>query len=237
MVELAGRPLLEWHLAAARSAGADQIVVVRGYRGDQLHYPGVTYIDNPAFESTNMVYSLWLARAFFGDGFTLAYGDIVYNATILAALFDKSEPIAIAIDQKWRAYWEQRFDNVLADAESLRMDPSGKITEIGQKVDDLSKIQGQYIGLVHFQREGVRQFCSLLEEEEAAFHQGSPKTHPHRTFAQLYMTDILQRLINRGSSAIGMPIQGGWCEIDSVQDLAIAALHSRVEGDQLVITR
>ena len=60
----------------------------------------------------------------------------------------------------WKKYWDVRFENPLDDAESLEIDKQGYIQNIGQKVDNLEKIQGQYIGLMKFQNKG----CDMVKK-------------------------------------------------------------------------
>src|ERR1044071_3517735 len=62
LVPLAGRPLLAWQTDALRAAGVDDIVVVTGYRADQIRALGYRTVFNPRYEKTNMVASLMCAR-------------------------------------------------------------------------------------------------------------------------------------------------------------------------------
>lgn len=236
MVPLAGKPLLEWQLDTAREAGAEAIIVVRGYRGDQLTLSGVTYVENPAFASTNMVYSLWCARQYFATEFVLSYGDILYNPDVLRALFRAPHAIAVAVDSRWLSYWRQRFANPLSDAESLQLDADGCIVDIGKKVRALSDIQGQYVGLVGFRDRGVDVLRTALAER-AQTCEGQARPNGSRPFAQQYVTDLLQGLIDQGHSIHSVPTEGGWLEIDTLGDLHLASRLVRVRGGQLVVQR
>ena len=237
MVELAGRPLIEWHLRAARAADITDIAVVTGYCGEQIAFPGISVVKNPEFATTNMVYSLWCARHLFEDDFVLGYGDILYNPPVLKALSLSVDPITVVIDRQWRSYWTQRSDDVLADAESLRLDLQGRITDIGQKVEHIEEIQGQYIGLMRFQGLGVRALEDLLQQQFEAHLAGGQGPHPKRNFAQLYMTDVLQELIGRGQPLHSLPIDGEWLEIDNSADLRLAGAIVRPSAEHLVISR
>ena len=66
----------------------------------------------------------------------------------------KSE-ISIVVDQNWKEYWSIRNKNPLVDLESLKLDSEENIPSIGQKVNKLEEIQGQYIGLMKFSEKGV----------------------------------------------------------------------------------
>jgi choline kinase len=227
LVPLAGRPLLEWQIATAHAAGITDITVVGGYRADQLAKYPVRVVPNPRFETTNMVRSLFCARAHFGDGFVMSYGDIVYSPAVLRRVLDSGEDIGVAVDRGWRGYWEQRSDNPLCDAETLRTGADGSLTEIGQKPKSLDEIQAQYIGLVAFGAAGVdvlvRSYDALEKNTDKPF--GGP-----RNLDQLYMTDLLQGLIQQGSRLSAVPIDRGWVEVDNPRDLQVAEQYAAAGG-------
>ena len=53
--------------------------------------------------------------------------------------------MSVIVDANWKKYWNERFENPLDDAESLMIDEQGFITSIGQKTQNLTQIQAQYI--------------------------------------------------------------------------------------------
>jgi choline kinase len=238
MVPLAGRPLIEWQLGAARAAGADEIVLVTGYRADALALDGVRTVHNPRFVSTNMVYSLWCARALLaGDCVVVSYGDIVYEPSVLAALFAARAPIAVAVDQDWLRYWRRRSPDPLADAETMRVQPDGRITSIGQRPRTLDEIEGQYIGLTRYDARGCAALTRALADEAEAFERGERALHASRDFAQLYMTDLLQSMAGSEPGVHAVPIHGRWLEIDTPADLALAESLVRADERWLRIER
>lgn len=225
MVEVAGYPLIAWSAASARAAGCDDIVVVGGYRRDRLKLPGVTILDNPDFATTNMVYSLWAAReALKGQrDVIVSYSDIVYEPRVLTALMQTSGDVAVTVDTGWLSYWQKRFADPLSDAESLKIE-RGRIVEIGNKVASLDEIQAQYIGLLKFSGAGIGMLLDLME----GLHSGritSPKP-----FEKVFMTDLLQVMIARGTGVFPAPVRRGWLEVDSLDDRCIAERLLRPKG-------
>jgi choline kinase len=223
MVELSGRPLIERQLEAVRSAGINDIVLVGGYRADQLPSENATLIVNDAFETTNMVYSLFCARDHFTGGFIMSYGDIVFSRQALNAVWRSEDDIAVAIDRQWRTYWQDRFENPLDDAETLRLGANGNIIEIGQKPKSIDEIEGQYIGLVKFSAQGVSHLERAFAAAETAERGGGLPFGGSRPFGGLYMTDLLQGMIDMGIPVRPAFIDGGWLEVDSPSDLTVAA--------------
>lgn len=207
LVEVGGESLLGWQRRAARAAGLDDPLIVGGYRADALAGLGLTVIANDDYEHTNMAASLMCADRVFGNGFLASYGDIAYSPEVLRRVLEAPGEVTVAIDRRWRAYWERRFDDPLDDAESCVVEPDGRIVEIGQAVDDVDRIEGQFVGLVRFREGGI----AALRAAAAALD-----------LSRLYMTDLLQALIERGVRVDAAPIDGGWIELDHPSDLDLA---------------
>ena len=216
---LGGMTLIERQLSILRDAGIDDITIATGYRGEMLALEGTRRIHNPRWESTNMVETLFCAEAQFGDDLVVAYADIVYEPRVLAALLASPHDVSVAVDRDWRAYWEHRFDDPLSEAESLRIDARGRITDIGAKVSHLDDIEAQYMGLMRFKGAGV----AALGAARASLDAVSRSWMSVRPVSQAYMTDLLMEMILLGGDVHAVPVAGGWLEIDTVRDFEKAS--------------
>lgn len=210
LVELRGRPLIDWQISALTGAGIDEIGIVRGYRGERLAGYGNRRFDNPRWSETNMVGSLLAADEWLAAGpVIVSYADIVYGAATVAALRSApSAPIAVSYDPDWLWLWSRRFADPLADAESFRLD-GGRIVDIGRRVGDVREIEGQYMGLLRFEPAGWRAVRALLTGMSAA------------EVDRLDMTSLLRRLIEAGTVVKGVAAAGRWVEVDSGEDLEL----------------
>ena len=83
LVPFMGRPILDWALAAARENGLAEPVVVAGHRWDRLAGVQAHVLRNPEYASTGIVGSLMVAEEWFGEGFVMSYGDIVFRPEVL----------------------------------------------------------------------------------------------------------------------------------------------------------
>jgi L-glutamine-phosphate cytidylyltransferase len=236
LVELNSRPLLDWQLDIAHEAGIRQIAIVRGYEKEAIERPNVKYFENPRFATTNMVETLWCAESVFQDGFVVSYGDIVYEISVLRHLLSSKQEISVVVDLGWEKYWRQRFDDILEDAETLQVDEDDRITHIGQKPQEVFQIQGQFIGLLAFQGEGVRNLRTVYEQAKAEALAGRNPFGGHRPINQLFMTDLLQGIIDAGFTVYQVPIHRGWLEIDSLKDLRLAEELIKIQGNDLRIS-
>lgn len=232
LVEIKGKALLDWQLQVARKAGITDIAVIRGYRKESIDRPGMLYFENPLYDKTNMVETLQCAESIFGDGFVVSYGDIVYEQSVLESLLATKQSINVIVDMDWQMYWERRFENILDDAETLQFDSVGKITNIGQKPKSISEISAQYIGLMSFKGDGVEIWRSVYAQAKHEADQGRNPLRCQRPFNKLYMTDMLQGIIDSGFPVHPVPIRRGWVEVDSLKDLEIAqkSIHFNEEG-------
>lgn len=232
MVSVADRPLIDWLTDTARRVGVENLVVVTGYRGDMLEThlaEDVRTFENPAYDSTDMVHSLWCAEAVLEGPVVVSYSDILYTPTVLERVVDSSRDVAVAVDEDWRSYWERRHEDPLADAESLILDAENRITSIGQSVDSMQAPEAQYVGLVGFSETGLERFRAAYSEAAKSAERSIGADG--RSFETLHMTDLLQRVVNRGSNIHAERIKGNWVEIDTPHDLALARSLCRPAGD------
>ena len=140
---------MERQLAAPRGAGISHIGIVRGYLGQQINVPEVTYFENVRWAETNMVMSLASAATWLRvEPAIISYADIFYRSTVVRDLGASNGELVVAYDRNWRALWRRRFADPLSDAETFRTDQFGKLLEIGKRAADISEIEGQYMGLM-----------------------------------------------------------------------------------------
>lgn len=208
LTPLAGRPLLEWQLEALRAAGIERIAIVTGYRADLLQSFAATCFHNPRWADTNMVASLACAAEWLEAGTTIvSYSDIVYGPDIVRRLLAAQDDVTITYDRCWLPLWQLRFDDPLRDAETF-LQEQGRLRAIGERPQSLDQVQGQYMGLIRFTPAGWRRAVTAWQEQ------------PPELRDRLDMTSLLRLMLDRDERVGALAIEGGWCEVDSVEDLA-----------------
>lgn len=214
MATLEGRTLLEWQIDALRAGGIEDLTVVRGYRAESIQGDFQT-LENPRWESTNMVRTLQVADALLSAGpCIVSYSDIVYHPDHVRKLSACGGDIAITFDRLWNDLWSMRFADPLSDAETFR-EQDGLLQEIGGKTTDPAQVQGQYMGLLLFRPAGWARARAQLEALGDAAD-------------RLDMTGLLRRLLASGAAIATVPVEGRWCEADNQDDLAM--YEARVSG-------
>ena len=62
----------------------------------------VTFVDNPEFETTHSLRSLFCARQAMREGFLMAYSDVLFAPHIIAQLMNTDRDIVLAIDDSYQ---------------------------------------------------------------------------------------------------------------------------------------
>ncbi len=230
MVEINHRRIIDRQIAVMKACGIDEknISIIGGYCSEVLeeHFKNseIQIIQNKDYETTNMVCSLMCAKKVIeqAEDVLVSYGDIIYSKIVLEAALKSMRDISVVVDDGWYGYWSARAENPLDDAETLVFDEKDNLIEIGQKTDDISRIQAQYIGLMRYQHTGVTEllkYCRLSEEKSA---RGEKLWRTERTYQKMYMTDLLQGMIDEGVKLTAVHIDRGWFEVDCAEDLKLA---------------
>jgi choline kinase len=214
LTNLAGESLLARQLRTLRADGIEDITIVAGHLQQKIDLPGLRKVLNSDYERTNMVSSLFCARELL-DGsrdLVVCYGDIVYQRTVLSTLLETDAPVSVAADKGWYDLWKLRMDDPLADAETFKLAPDGRLLELGRRPRDLSEIQGQYIGLFKIRADTQAAVRSLYD----ALAPAGP--YDGRNKANMYMTSFIQLMIDRGIEIRPAFFDRGWLEIDTIAD-------------------
>ena len=207
LLKVGERTLLQRSMDALISNGIREFVIVTGYLhekiedfvrqtyGDSIH---VCFIHNKDYETTNNIYSLWLARPEAeGQEVLLLDSDLLYDAQIVGrVLDDKHENVLTLIRHE------------LGEEEmKVVMDENGVITEIS-KTCDPAQAAGESLGI---ERMGKAYTTALYKELEVMMDE----EHLENTFYEL----AFLRLIAKGSTFSVLDVTDLFsCELDTVED-------------------
>lgn len=215
MVRLNGIPILHHQLNTLKRFGIKKILVIGGYLSNLIDLKGNKIIQNKNYKTTNMVYSLFLAKKWMleNEDLLISYGDIIYETKILNNIASSKSLITVNIDLEWLNLWKIRMDNPLEDAETLILGEKREIIEIGKKPKSYQQIQGQYMGLIKLRSDAVDNF--IFEWEKLS----QMKKYKNKDINKISMTEFLQYLIEKGITLNASLTKGGWLEVDTIQDL------------------
>ena len=222
MVEINNISLIDRQIKILRSEKLDQIVIIGGYKSEMLKRKNIKLKINPRYYETNMAWTLFSAEEELDGDVIISYGDIVYSREILAKLLESNSDIAVTIDKDWKQYWSARNENPLDDAETLKLREDGTIYEIGKKPNSFNEIEGQYMGLMKLSFKGVKQLKEVWKNNIKNRQLFS------KPMENVYMTDVLQAMIDSKFLVNSIPIHGGWVEVDTVDDLKSPTTLERI---------
>ena len=229
MVELKGKPLLHHQLESIRQCGVkrEDIALVAGYLQEALISPGIKQYRNDAFATTNMVATLFAAEEFMhiGEDLIVSYGDIVYRPEILEKLLATDGDLVVAADLDWYDLWKLRMENPVEDAETFKINEDGNVIELGKKPDKREDAQAQYIGLIKISANKVSDFIQHFHAmDKTAVYDG-------KDFNNMYMTSLIQSLIDSDWNVRPALVSSGWIEVDSVEDLQVYETKKHIFAD------
>jgi phosphoenolpyruvate phosphomutase len=239
LIEICGRAILRYQLDSIRKVGIGQVVVVRGYKGEQfnefLDESNLVFCNNGQYAEKHSLHSLFCAEEQMEEGFILIYSDILFNEDILRRLIATEADIVLVVDNSYRYHRhevDKRLDLVVSRGRrarhyrSLRPMKQTEITQVGKNIN-VGKADYEFTGLAYFSEEGARilrkVYHDCLATVDGPFHEAG-------SFAYAGVTDLLQEVIDRGFTVQGMEVYQGWIEIHKEEDVEIAAAELSGEG-------
>jgi choline kinase len=216
LVEVNGKSILQRQLEAYRAAGVDEVYIVRGYMRESIQIDGAKYFENVDFQNNNILASLFYAEPAMRGGFLFSYSDIVFRPEVVRTALMTEADYALVIDRRWSEAYEGRVNHPVAEAEVARVE-GGRVTRVGKKTVPVEQATGEFIGLAHFS-------ANAAEQMKERYHRRKRELEdkPYGTAARMqvaYVTDLLNDLIDDGVVMRPAFIDGGWREIDTVEDL------------------
>jgi len=207
LLDVKGRSLLERSMDSLISCGISDFVIVTGYLHEMIenfvkgHYGNsinVEFINNDVFETTNNIYSLWLARkAVDGEEFLLLDSDLLYDSHIAKLVIESTAANVLTLIR--HELGEEEMKVVVDDALN--------ITEIN-KTCDPKRAAGESLGIEKF---GKDYSTALYKELDKMMNQ----EHLENKFYEL----AFERLIPQGHTFTVVDASDYFsCELDTVED-------------------
>ncbi len=207
LLEVCGRPVLEWQLRALAVAGVQPVTVVVGFGADEVQRrlaqvcPAgleVRTLFNPLYDRADNLISCLAARGEMSGDFLLINGDTLFEPAVVTRLrVSEGAPVAIAVASK-ASY----------DADDMKVScRAERVSRVGKDLP-VSQIDGEAIGLSLFRGNGPRLFGEALE-------QVAREPNAHRLW---YLSAVSLLAADRLVHAVS--VDGiGWTEIDYPHDL------------------
>ena len=231
MVKVNGKTLIEYMIEALVSNNIERLVVVVGYKGqllkdfiaskfntENLHGMRIEYIENPVYDTTNNIYSLYLAGSEMAKADTLLLeSDLIFKPEILTRLLSSPDENLAVVSP---------FESWM-DGTCTLLDGNNCITGILDKVHfNWSDTERYYktVNIYKFSKEFSQQYyLPFLDAYQKAFGKNE------------YYEQVLKVISFLSSSTLkGLVVSGDdWYEIDDPADLAIAEDRFKTGSEKL----
>ena len=162
LIEFGGKSLLDWQLDTLAANGVDEVVVVTGFRDDQIEAvlakrsggPKVRTVFNPFFKVADNLGSLYLVRGELTGDCLVWNGDTLVSDALMARVVGNvgQDGICVTIDRK------HAYDD---DDMKVVVDQDGRLREIGKRIRQ--GVNAESIGLLAFRRGGAERFAEAID--------------------------------------------------------------------------
>ena len=231
MVKVNGKTLIEYTIEALAANKIERLVVVVGYKGallkdfiaskfneENLNGMKIDYIENPVYDTTNNIYSLFLAGSEMAkDDTILLESDLIFKPEILNRLISSPDK-NLAVVSPFEAWM---------DGTCTLLDENNCITGILDKVRFNWADTAQYyktVNIYKFSKEFSEQYyLPFLDAYQKAFGKNE------------YYEQVLKVISFLSSASLkGLVVSGSdWYEIDDPADLAIAEDRFKTGSEKL----
>lgn len=193
-------PMIRRTVEMMLSLSIDPVVCV-GYRKEKVYEAleglPVAYYNNPFFDVTNSIGSLWFARRELDDHAVIMNGDVFVSVELLNRLLAEERPVVMLADRS----------RVEAGDYFFYLDDDQRIVKYGKGLP-LEERSAEYVGLAKISKDFMPSFKGRLEE--------LINSQQHNCWWE----DVLYSYAESGTQAIEtMDVDGDfWSEIDFIDD-------------------
>jgi len=220
MLKIEGKTLIERTMEALVEAGITRLVIVAGYKGENLKKylleecenpvikkMEIKFIDNNIFDKTNNIYSLSLAKEELAkDDTILLESDLIYDYKLIKRLAESKESNLVSV-----AKYEQWMDGTV-----ITIDEDKNVLEFIEKKNFSYEHLDEYYKTVN-----VYKFSKdFLNEAFLPFLDAYIKAYGENEYYELVLKIIAHLSRSRLKAMDVSDID--WYEIDDAQDLDIA---------------
>ncbi len=212
MLHVNGKALIDYSLDILSQFKLSRVIIVIGFGGDRLmeylgnSYKGlpIVYVNNPIFDKTNNIYSLYLTKDYFKEDDTLLLeSDLIFEKQVIDRLLNHPFPNLAAVD-KYQS-WMDGTVVTLNDADDI-------LSFVPKKNFQYANIPNYFktVNIYKFSKDFIaKSYLPFLEAYSSALGRNEYYEQVLRVLLTLEQQDLK-----------ALRLQGEkWYEIDDVQDL------------------
>ena len=108
LLKIGDKTILEHQIDNLTSCNITNIIITTGSFSDKIKehvkekYPEieVSYVNNPKYETTNYIYSMWLTKELIDDNMILLHGDLLFDKKLLEKLINENCENCVLVNRK-----------------------------------------------------------------------------------------------------------------------------------------
>jgi choline kinase len=200
LARIGSRTLIGWQLRALRHCGVHDIAVIAGYAADEVRREcaGVRdFVVNTRHDTTNSLYSLWLARHLLTNGFVVLNCDVLFHEQLLRDLLAAPAEDALLM--------AAAGSQVFSDEEMKVCVDRGCVAAMAKTLEP-EMTHGENVGIAKFGRTGA---SILVDEIAGVLTDGGLREWLPKAFDRFARIRPLHVIDTRGFP---------WIEIDLPED-------------------
>ncbi|ULQ60042.1 HAD hydrolase-like protein [Brucepastera parasyntrophica] len=215
LIKVCGRSILDYQIAGYKRIGIPEsnIIIITGYMAEKIvsfsavNYPEVVLINSPDYQTTNNMYSLYIAFQYLEKKTGLNFDTLFINNA--DCLYDENLMLEFA---------GSSFDNAIAteigeyidESMKIHVDKNGKIKDISKKIPQMDSV-GVSVDLYKYSNVASKELFKITKEFIEV--KKDLKQWTEVAFPQLFsIVDVFPFDINHKK----------WVEVDTEEDLLLA---------------
>jgi len=214
MLEYKGKSLLSHLVETFNNCGIKRITVVLGYRSKAVKVDNIRRVLHRSWKKGGIASSLHMAAENLTGPVVVAYGDILFEESVLIDLLDTTENIVLAVDTSWANGRKSGRDidlvlGTVSPSEKYGAHQCVPLEAISTEIDH-EKAHGEWIGLMKLSTEGAKRVRGFLER----YYSDETNIKKNTSAVQL-----LADMLSADEKIHVNYFRGHWLDVDSPEDL------------------
>ena len=216
MLDFGGKTLLQRQLDSYKKNGIKDISLIKGYKKEKINYKGIKYFENTDYQNNNILNSIFYAEKVIHGNIIISYSDILFDSSVVERVMKSNHDISVVVDIDWRGYYVGRKDHPISEAENVIFNLNNEVEKIGKINTGNEEVHGEFIGMIKLSNRGTEIFKEHFHRLKKIYW--NKPFQRAKIFQKAYLTDFIQELVDIGIKVHCVIIEGGWKEIDTVED-------------------
>ena len=227
MLDINGKSLLQRNVETLVRSKLYDISVITGYKREAFDIEGVSYFDNPKYQSEHILSSIMCAEDRMDSKTLLIYSDILFEDSLIERLKSLESDFVVIVDNSFKKSLRRNKkldlvitrENLVSGERILTYDKLYEVQRIGETISPEAG-SAEFIGIAMFSKKGIELFKK--EYHKALVEYRNKPFFEAENITQASLEDFLQYLIELGYRVEALQVNSGWMEIHSFDNYKYA---------------